>query len=109
MSKKILSIEKISIDNTEFKGFTKEDWVMHWIYWFSSISGDHHKNWLIDQIVRILKDTEVVCNVYSFSDGTKENIVSLGEPTKNYHEWVKEMKFGEDGPGTYDYDAGIAP
>lgn len=46
--------------------------------------GDHHKAWVIDQMVRIL----------------------AGE---NYESIVAQAKDGEDGPDTYDWDEGIAP
>lgn len=52
---------------------------------FGSIDGDHHKTWVIDQVVRKL----------------------LG---KGYAAWLVDMKDGEDGPNTYDeWDEGIAP
>ncbi|HET7135185.1 MAG TPA: hypothetical protein VFJ25_04640 [Casimicrobiaceae bacterium] len=50
---------------------------------YGGIDGAHHKQWVLDQIVRILSD--------------------------DYAEWVREQKDGEDGPDTYDWDEGIAP
>ena len=44
----------------------------------------HHKQWLIDQIARILT-------------GDK------------YNDWVSDMKSGEDWPESYGWDSGIAP
>lgn len=46
--------------------------------------GDHHKAWVIDQMVRIL----------------------AGD---NYERIVVEAKAGEDGPDTYEWDCGIPP
>lgn len=51
---------------------------------WGSISGDHHKAWVIDQMVRAL----------------------AGE---RYEEVVREAKAGEDGPETYTWDEGIPP
>ena len=51
---------------------------------WGGIDGSHHKDWVLDQVVRTL----------------------TGE---GYEEWVKETKRGEDGPDTYGYDEGIAP
>lgn len=51
---------------------------------FGGIDGEHHKTWVIDQVVRHL----------------------LGD---DYEQWVVEMKDGEDGPETYDWDEGIPP
>jgi hypothetical protein len=53
-------------------------------YSYGQIDGDHHKAWVIDQIVRKL----------------------TGE---NYTDWVKEFCKGEDGPDTYAWDKGIPP
>ena len=51
---------------------------------FGGIDGDHHKAWVIDQMVRIL-----ACD-------TSDQVVT-------------DAKAGEDGPETYDWDVGIAP
>lgn len=48
--------------------------------------GDHHKMWVIDQMVRALCRTEEV-----------------------YNEWVAAFCDGEDGPDTYEWEEGIAP
>ena len=51
---------------------------------YGGIDGGHHKQWVLDQVVRALK-------------GDK------------YDDWVKEHNDGEDGPNTYEWDVGIAP
>jgi hypothetical protein len=51
---------------------------------YGGIDGAHHKNWVIDQMVRVL----------------------AGE---KYEEIVREACNGEDGPDTYEWDCGIAP
>jgi hypothetical protein len=51
---------------------------------YGGIPGEHHKMWVIDQIVRIL---------------------SAGQ----YDELIKENCSGEEGPDTYEWDIGIAP
>ena len=48
------------------------------------IDGDHHKMWVIDQIVRTLTGPR-------------------------YDEWIREYEKGEDGPDTYWWEEGIAP
>lgn len=48
------------------------------------VDGDHHKAWVIDQIVRTLT-----------GDG--------------YEQWIRQYCAGEDGPMTYSWDVGIAP
>jgi hypothetical protein len=51
---------------------------------YGGIDGEHHKTWVIDQMVRALA-----------GDG--------------YDEIVRDAKAGEDGPETYSWDVGIAP
>jgi len=51
---------------------------------FGGIDGAHHKQWVLDQVVRILSGD-------------------------NYPKWVAEHKQGDEGPDTYDWDEGIAP
>jgi hypothetical protein len=53
---------------------------------FGDEDGAHHKQWALDQVVRILT-------------GTPEA----------YAEWVKKTTAGEDGPDTYEWGEGIAP
>lgn len=54
------------------------------IFSCGGIDGEHHKTWIIDQVVRIL-----TAGVYD--------------------DWVKEYCAGENGPNTYSWDEGIAP
>lgn len=54
------------------------------IFKYGGIGGAHHKQWVLDQVVRALT-----------GDG--------------YAAWVAEARAGEDGPDTYDLDEGIAP
>lgn len=58
---------------------------------YGGVDGAHHKDWLIDQMVRALL-------------GSKD-----GEETAEYADFVAEAEAGEDGPGTYLWDVGIAP
>jgi hypothetical protein len=51
---------------------------------FGGIDGGHHKQWVLDQVARVLT-----------GDG--------------YEEMVKYANDGEDGPDTWDWDTGIAP
>jgi hypothetical protein len=54
------------------------------IFSYGGIDGSHHKQWVLDQVVRAL----------------------TGE---KYEEWVKKFEQGEDGPNTYSWDTGTAP
>jgi hypothetical protein len=51
---------------------------------YGGIDGDHHKRWVIDQMVRILA-------------GDK------------YARIVQDARYGVEGPETYDWDKGIPP
>jgi hypothetical protein len=53
--------------------------------------GDHHKMWIIDQMVRALTGCPV------------------GGESVEYLEFVAAYQYGEDGPETYTWDQGIAP
>lgn len=63
---------------------TKTIAVLSLIHDYGGIDGAHHKQWLLDQILRVLTED-------------------------NYHKWVTEFCVGEDGPDTYEWDTGIAP
>lgn len=51
---------------------------------YGGIDGAHHKDWVIDQMVRILSGDD-------------------------YERIVDEARAGEDGPDTYAWEEGIAP
>ena len=51
---------------------------------WGGIGGSHHKQWLLNEIVKII---------------TKDG----------YQKWVEKYEDGEDGPNTYEWDPGIAP
>lgn len=51
---------------------------------YGQIEGDHHRAWVIDQMVRSLTGS-------------------------GYRRWVEEYKAGEHGPNTYSWDEGVAP
>lgn len=50
---------------------------------YGGTDGSHHKQWLLDQIVRVL--------------------------ASDYDEWIKAYCDGEDGEETYEWDDGVAP
>jgi len=51
---------------------------------YGGIDGAHHKQWVLDQVVRCL------------TGGA-------------YDDWVRRQKAGEDGPESYEWGVGIAP
>ncbi|QIG65808.1 hypothetical protein phiOC_p143 [Ochrobactrum phage vB_OspM_OC] len=95
------------ITGTMYESFTPSDWAMTWIEHYGQIDGAHHKAWVLDQVARILQGTEIDVKEARWGDGHTEIRISLKEPSKQYCDWVDDMKFyeGEE----YDYDKGIAP
>ena len=111
MSKDTYLGEKvIPIDQTPFKGWSASDWALYYVERYGGFDGAHHKTWVLDQVARILKGTPVIISRAEWTDHEPEWRVTLREPpTQEYLNWVKDMKAGEDGPDTYEYDEGIAP
>lgn len=75
---------------------------------YGGIDGAHHKDWVIDQMVRALtgcpmeKHTALDCNKEEYeyeSQGVSDE----------YSKLVKDACDGEDGPETYSWEIGIAP
>ena len=99
----------VNISESEYSTYTREDWAMLWIEMYGYIDGNHHKNWLLDQVSRILKGTKVNLKIAKWDNGTENERFDLEEPPKEYWDWVKKMKAGEDGEDTYGYEFGIAP
>lgn len=62
----------------------KEQAAIDIIVKYGGFDGEHHKDWVLDQVVRILAGSE-------------------------YKRIVAEAKFGEDGADTYEWNEGIAP
>jgi len=54
------------------------------IFRYGGIDGGHHKQWVLDHVLRALTGDQ-------------------------YEEWVGKYSMGEDGPHTYVWDEGIAP
>ena len=100
---------KVDIKDSPYKGYTKKDWALLYILKYGGIDGSHHKDWVLDQIARILNGTKVNIKVAKWSNGQEEYRVNLAKGSKKYKAWVAECKSGEDGPDTYGYEKGIAP
>ena len=75
---------------------------------YGSIDGEHHKTWVIDQMVRALTG----CPIRKFS-GTDAH----GQPYEvdsqcandEYAMFVRDHCAGDEGPETYSWDIGIPP
>ncbi len=78
---------------------------------FGGIDGDHHKAWVIDQMVRALTDCPVAkqLGTYKAHDGEHYYRFEVMGESKKYSNLIKKAKAGEDGPDTYNWNIGIAP
>jgi hypothetical protein len=110
---KYLGEEIINVKNGDnpFKFYTPMDWALYFIGRYGQIDGDHHKTWVLDQVARILLDSNITVKLAKWDDGQQEYRVTVDEDKEpqRYTDWVKKMKAGEDGPDTYGYDTGICP
>jgi len=79
----VLNISQLESDKIQTI-VDKKKKVLDLIHNYGTIDGGHHKQWLLDQIVRVL----------------------VGE---GYDKWVREYQEGEDGANTYSWDEGTAP
>lgn len=70
--------------------------------------GAHHKQWIIDQMVRALTGCSMVERTAVDHRGRAYTYFTQGE-SDEYLAWVADYCDGEDGPETYSWDCGIAP
>lgn len=75
---------------------------------YGSIDGAHHKDWVIDQMVRALTGCPMVEGTGTDCHGKPYTYQTQGE-SEEYLKLVAEACDGEDGPETYEWDCGIAP
>lgn len=75
---------------------------------FGGIGGDHHKAWVIDQMVRALTDCPWVQLEAVDYQGKPYTYMGMGE-SERYKAFVAFVRTGEDGPETYDWEVGTPP
>lgn len=97
---------------TIYAKYKKKDWALKWIELYGWIDGSHHKDWLLDQVTRILNGTPVIIKLAAWDNGETEWRFTLDEPTTEYHQWVEKLR-GEYDPVNeeyeYEYSVGVAP
>jgi len=110
MTQKYLGQKEVDIKDTPYKDYTAKEWALDYIMCYGGIDGEHHKTWVLDQVVRILNDTPVMVQEATWETPTlTEYRFTTGEPSEKYLQWVKDYEDGEDGEHTYSYEEGIAP
>lgn len=114
---------------------TPKDWAMKFIERYGQIDGSHHKQWVLDQVARILLGTPVTVKVakwknaeqvdrpdvydsYAYVDidngivGEYRFWIEDEDSSDEYKEWVMDMlgEYDEESEEyEYGYDVGIAP
>jgi hypothetical protein len=74
----------------------------------SQVDGDHHKAWVLDQMVRALTGCPLVEKSAIDCRNQPYTYKGFGE-SELYETFIAKAKAGEDGPDTYDWDLGIPP
>lgn len=75
---------------------------------YGGIDGGHHKEWVVDQMVRALTGCPIVTATSSDANGENYEYETQGE-SEEYHTFLRDFAEGEDGPHTYSWGIGIAP
>ena len=105
--------EAVDIWDTPYKDYYPRDWALEYIMNYGQIDGGHHKQWVLDQVARILSGTPVIVTKATWKNpDLTEFRYETGEPSKEYLQWVKESKGEydeEEEEYEYSYDEGIAP
>jgi hypothetical protein len=75
---------------------------------YGGVEDTHHKDWVIDQMVRALTGCPILQREVIDNGGIRRNCKVQGE-SEEYVELVKRACDGEDGSDTYNWPTGIAP
>lgn len=104
---KYLGEEQIDCSTTlPFCSYSQAEWICDWIERYKGIDGEHHKHWLLDQIVRISCGQKVQVFKATWDDGVVEYRPRLSPDTPGaYVVWVRNYEQG----GMYEYTVGTSP
>lgn len=91
-------------DTEEYAGFGKKHWAAEFIRNYGPIDGSHHKDWVLDQVMRVLLGTPVIVKIARWENGHYEYRFSTGEPSNAYLKMVEEEEAGGG-----DWPVGIPP
>jgi hypothetical protein len=90
--------------DTPYKKYNKASLATYFAFRYGQIDGSHHKQWVIDQMVRILFGTPVIFSLAKWDDGQEEWRLKTGKPSQKYLDFVRDAKSDD-----CSYDEGIAP
>lgn len=103
----------IEISETEYKDYAPQDWAMVYISRYGGFDGAHHKDWVLDQVARILHGTPINIKLAKWENGNSElRFNTVEPPSQAYLDWVQSMLGDYDEENDeyeYGYDEGIAP
>ncbi len=104
-----LGEELVDVKDTVFKKYKAADWALYYIQQYGQIDGEHHKQWVLDQVARSLNKAPITIKKASWKGGHSEYRISVGtSPT--YEEWVEScLERNEEGEPQYSYDIGSPP
>lgn len=92
-----------------YSKYGPKEWALHFIFQYGGFDGGHHKQWVLDQVARILNNAPVIVREARWDDGQTNYRMSVGT-SDEYDAWVKLYEDAdEDGEPQYEYDKGIAP
>lgn len=72
------------------------------------VDGGHHKQWVIDQMVRALTGCPIENSTAIDCNGVEYTFPRQGE-SEEYLELIRAFKDGEDGPDSYKWSEGTPP
>lgn len=76
---------------------------------YGGTDGEHHKMWVIDQMVRVMTGSPIVkSEVHLDPHGDGYTFDELGS-SLSYEAFVSAQNVGEDGQNIHEWDTGIAP
>lgn len=94
-----------------YSKYTPGDWALLWIFKYDGFDGAHHKDWVLDQVARILNGAPVTAVKASWTDHPDELRFSVGT-SEQYDQWVALCRGDKDtatGEYEYDHSVGIPP
>lgn len=94
---------------SDYADFDEADWALEFLYRYGQIEGEHHKEWVLDQITRILLGTPVGLfeKRWQTPAGLSTEVVFETDevPSEEYQDWIKTYHEC----GMYCWKTGIAP
>lgn len=75
---------------------------------YAGYDGAHHKDWVIDQMVRALTGCPMIQETAKDVNDDTYTYLAQGK-SQEYKELIAAIKFGADGADTFDWNEGIPP